>query len=112
MTPTITYTPIPFEDVFYVGKNAFNPAQGPVSIFIFDTQYPGPYSFKIYNSAGEFIKTLVPDQIANTIITYPDPGQTGWDGTDEAGNRCASGVYLFYLVEPNGRKLKKIILTH
>ncbi len=111
LTPTITETPtatIPFADSFYVDKNLFNPSQGGVSILIGYSQYPGPYSLSIYNTAGEFVKDLVPMQTATQPITYAN----AWDGTNYSGSKCADGVYLIYLVEPFDRKLKKVLLVH
>ncbi len=111
LSPTVTLTPtatIPYEDNFYVSQNVFRPAQGPLSIFVGYSQFPGPYSLKIYNTAGEFIKALVPNQTANQPITYAGPP---WNGTNYANNPCASGIYLIYLVEPLDHKMKKVLLV-
>ena len=107
-TPTITPTPTPVPlDVFYVDKNLFNPSLGKaVSITVDYNKYPGEYSLRIYNTAGEHIKTLA-DQVLNAPVTQ----SYTWDGTNKNGDSCASGVYLFYLIEPEARKLKRILLV-
>ncbi len=104
-TPTETYTPIPYFDAFYIDKNVFNPDQGPVSIFVANSAYPGPYSLKIYNSAGEHIKTL-----DERYLDYSYVQSYHWDGTNKFNDECASGVYIFKLGEPYATKLKKVIL--
>ncbi len=104
-TPTVTNTPLPYFDVFSVDKNFFQSNQGPVSIYIGNSSYPGPYSLKIYNSAGEHIKTLDDRYLENSITqSYL------WDGTNKSDDPCASGVYLIKLSEPFSTKWKKLIL--
>jgi hypothetical protein len=105
-TPTPTSPFLSVCDDFFVSKNIFSPSQGPVSIQVNYCRYPGAYSLRIYNSAGEHIKTL-DDFNANAPVhqTY------SWDGTNKYGNPCASGIYLFYLLEPFSRKVEKILLV-
>jgi hypothetical protein len=103
-TPTITPTPPPSVDIFYVARNSFIASEG-VSINVQYSQFPGNYDLKIYNTAGEFIKSLDTD-----YITQPVNRNYTWDGTNKYGNHCASGVYILYLIEPFDRKLKRVIL--
>lgn len=109
-TGTITFTPTPppaQADIFFISQNLMNPALGPVSIYVAYTLYPGEYSLKVYNSAGEFIKDIAPTQQLNAPVfkSYT------WDGTNRYGNPCASGVYLIYLVEPTEKKFRRILLA-
>ncbi len=106
VTPTVTYTPVPV-DVFYADKNMFSPTSDKaVSITVAYNQYPGEYSLRIYNTAGEHIKTLDAKRLnAPVNQTYT------WDGTNKNGDACASGVYIFYLIEPFNRKIKRILLV-
>ncbi len=110
-TPTITFTPtptIPNIDTFYVSKNVYNPtSDSPVSIFVQYTKFPGSYDLWIYNSAGEHIKTL-----ESTYLSAPVSQAYTWDGKNKYGDACASGVYIFYLVEPFERQYKRILLIH
>jgi hypothetical protein len=101
---TCTPTPTP-ADTFYVSQNAFNPTNGPVSIFVAYSLFPGNYSLMVYNSAGEHIKTLDSQNLGNPIDR-----PYFWDGTNKYGDKCASGVYILYLVEPFGVKIKRILL--
>ncbi len=101
---TCTPTPTP-ESAFYVSQNAFRPAQGPLSIFVAEPAYPGTYALRIYNSAGEHIKTLDSQNLGNPLVQ----GYL-WDGTNKYGNTCASGVYIIYLTEPLGIQFKRVLL--
>jgi hypothetical protein len=112
-TPTITPTPPPaLPDVFYIDHNVFSPANGSLIVQVDCAVFPGNYSLKIYNTAGEFIQDL--SKAANNppyLNTQLPPQTYYWDGTNYAGNKCASGVYFFHLVEPTGDKTKRVILV-
>jgi flagellar hook assembly protein FlgD len=62
---------------------------------------------KIYNSAGEHIKTLFTQQLSAplplTVVT--------WDGKNKYGEQVASGVYIVYLIKPYGRLLARLALV-
>jgi hypothetical protein len=107
MTPTPLPPPV---DIFYVAQNLFNPSsQGPVSIYVGYSEAGSPFSLRIYNSAGEFIRDLSKEKnIYNTPLDSP----FYWDGKNWGGNLCASGVYVLYLIEPYDRKFKRLILLH
>jgi flagellar hook assembly protein FlgD len=78
-----------------------------VSITVSINEYPGSYALKVYNSAGEHIKTIDEDQLSSPLSrTYP------WDGTNKYGDKCATGVYVIYLIEPLKRKLARVILVN
>jgi hypothetical protein len=98
-------TPV-YGDVFYVSKNMFNPSAGPVSIHVEYNKFPGDYEFWIYNTAGEHIRTL-----DSTYLTAPYTADYTWDGRNKYGDVCASGTYIFYLVEPRDVKHRRILLV-
>src|SRR5579871_203246 len=106
-TPTFTPTNTPYSaDIFTVDRNILRSGDS-VSIYVNYTQYPGQYDLRIYNSAGEHIKTLDSQQLdAPVSQTY------FWDGKNKYGDPCASGVYILYLIEPYSAKNKKILLIH
>ena len=61
---------------------------------------------KIYNTAGEHIRTLDSQHlIAPVYESY------SWDGTNKYKGKCASGIYILYLTEPLDRKIKKLLLV-
>ncbi len=100
-TPTSTLSTA---DIFYVSKNVFSPSS-PVSVFVEYNIFPGSYELRIYNSAGEYIKTLDSRQLTTPVLQSYQ-----WDGTNRYGAPCASGVYVFYLIEPASTKVKRIVL--
>ncbi len=102
-SPTLSMTPTP--SCFYVGMNVFQPSQAPVTIS-FCHSNSGHYSLKIYNSAGEHIKTFLDGHIG----VSPASQTYLWDGTNKDNDECASGVYLLKLSKPNGTQWKRIIL--
>jgi hypothetical protein len=104
-TPTVTPTFPPNMDDFQVDKNGFTPPQVSVSITVGYSNFPGNYSLRIYNSAGEHIRTL-----DNQSLTHPIRQTYVWDGTNKYGDKCASGIYLIALEEPFGRKLRRVLL--
>jgi hypothetical protein len=110
-TPINTWTPTAtvVGEVFQVCKNVYNVTIDPsVCITIGTAEYPGNMELKIYNSAGEHIKTLY-----NQYLTAPlPPLLINWDGTNKYGQKVASGVYIIYLIKPEGRLLARLIVIH
>jgi len=110
-TPTITLTPtatLPIVDVFDVSENILSPhSSNPVTITVGCSQFPGNYNLLIYNSAGEHVKTL-----DSATLSQPVSQTYTWDGKNKYGDKCASGVYVIYLIEPYSRKSKRILVIH
>lgn len=92
-------------DIFDVSENILRPDQEPVSIRVAYSIYPGNYALRIYNSAGEHIRTL-----DEGPLDGPLDRNYQWDGKNKYGEPCASGVYIFYLIEPFDRKVKRVLL--
>jgi flagellar hook assembly protein FlgD len=64
--------------------------QPPVYVRIRQSQ-PGIYSLKVYNSAGEMVKSLRDEKIPGSV----DEDVT-WDGTNNRREKVASGVYILF----------------
>jgi hypothetical protein len=116
-TPTQTFTPVEtwtasptvVADVFQVCKNVFNiNTDGTVCVVIGTTQYPGEMTLRIYNSAGEHIKTLFDQQLTQPL----SPTVINWDGKNKYGQAVASGVYIVYLQRPFSRALARLVIIH
>jgi len=60
---------------------------------------------KVYTLTGELVRTLV-DKTA--VI---ETAEVLWDGRNDGGQLCASGVYLVRLEGPNYSKVKKLALV-
>ena len=61
-------------------------------------------TLKIYNILGQLVKTLAEDYLP------PGKHEVIWDGTDENGERVASGVYLYRLETPKSQTTRTMIL--
>ncbi len=84
--------------------NPFNPST--TIVFSLTTEITENTELEIYNLKGEKIK----------IFTFPN-GSSGtteqsvvWDGKDESGKSCSSGVYFYRLKSGNFSETRKMIL--
>ena len=65
---------------------------------------PAKAAISVYNLKGQLVKTLVNDDIKAGTTTY------SWNGTDEQGNKVASGLYFYKLETDNKTVTKKMIM--
>ena len=83
--------------------NPFNPVA--VIEFTIGNDHPGSHiTLKIYNIAGQLVKTLVDQE--KTPGTYT----VTWDGRNNANEEVASGVYFYELKSNNLRESKRMVL--
>ena len=81
--------------------NPFNP----MTKIAYSTKETGPVTIEVYNVAGKVVRTLLDTEL--------DAGASGfvvWDGTSEAGERCASGVYFYRIAAPGFMESHKMIM--
>ena len=80
--------------------NPFNPT----TTIKFDVRAKGHVSLKIYNVAGQLVKTMV-----NEVM---DAGSYSreWTGTNNAGVKVASGVYFYNFEAESFKATKKMVL--
>ena len=84
-------------------KNYPNPFN-PETTISFELSKPGNVVLNIYNLKGELVKRLINNQMSNGKHSIV------WDGKDNNGHICSSGVYC-YKIESNGRvEIKKMLL--
>ncbi len=76
---------------FYLAPNYPNPFN-PTTRLGFHIAEFGFVELTIYDVTGRTVKTLVQEKLS------PGRYEVQWDGTDDAGQRVASGVYLYRLV--------------
>ena len=81
--------------------NPFNPT----TTIKYEIKTAGPVSLKIYNVAGQLVKTLVDGQ-RNAGQIYA----AQWNGLNDAGQSVSSGVYFYKLVSTNFTQTKKMVL--
>lgn len=98
--PTITLvstTDIPEVRSIHVQSypNPFNPA----TLIACELPSEANLTVKIFNTRGEYIKTLIDERVPGGTIEVP------WNGTDADGAKVAAGVY-FYQVSALGEKIQ------
>ena len=82
--------------------NPFNP----VTKIAYATRDGGPVTIAVYNAAGRVVRTLLDAEV--------EPGAAGyvvWDGTDDAGVKCASGVYFYRMESPGFSETRKMLMV-
>jgi hypothetical protein len=84
--------------------NPFNPA----TTIEYSVAAPCRVTIRVYDVAGRVVRTLVDDKVG------AGPYHAVWDGTTDAGERAASGVYFVRMVAPGTarafRAARKLVL--
>jgi hypothetical protein len=81
--------------------NPFNPQ----TAIQFTVKEQAPVSLKIYNAAGQLVKTLVDDVRTPGVVHTIE-----WNGRNNSGQSVSSGVYFYKLVTKNFTQTKKMVL--
>ncbi|UCG51502.1 MAG: T9SS type A sorting domain-containing protein [Candidatus Latescibacterota bacterium] len=92
--------------VNYLDDNYPNPFN-PVTTIRYGIEERGHVSLKIYNVAGQLVKTLVDEEQA---APRRDGFKATWDGTNNAGEPVSSGVYFYKLATEGFAHTKKMVL--
>jgi hypothetical protein len=82
--------------------NPFNPT----TTIEYSIKEAGLVSLKVYNVAGQLVRTLVNEQGTPQVATFT----VTWDGRNDAGEAVSSGVYFYKLVAQNFTQTKKMVL--
>jgi hypothetical protein len=80
--------------------NPFNPQ----TTIAFSVKERGMVNLKVYNVAGQLVRTLANEQFAAGAHTKV------WDGRNDSGQPVSSGVYFYKLVANNFAQTKKMVL--
>jgi hypothetical protein len=84
----------------YIYPNPFNP----VTTLFFSLEKDVPVSLDIYNIKGQKVQTI--DQ----GVLCSGNHQITWNGTDNAGCQCSSGIYFFLLQTATKTQLLKALM--
>lgn len=79
--------------------NPFNPTASIAFTLPFSTNW----SLKIYNVAGQLIKSFEGFSSGQVNVN--------WDGTDDSGDKVSSGIYFYKLTAGDFSATKKMVLT-
>lgn len=88
---------------FQLGQNYPNPFN-PTTTIEYLIPKTGLVQLKIYNTAGQLVKTLVEEAKA------PGKYSAIWDGSNEAGSPVATGVYLYRLRAGDDQITRKMVI--
>lgn len=89
--------------VFRLHQNRPNPIRN-TALIKYSIPARGNVVLKIYNIAGQCVKTLVNGEMKAGVHTVT------WDGRDENGKTMAAGIYFYRLVAGNNKAIKKLVL--
>jgi hypothetical protein len=81
--------------------NPFNP----LTEIAYSVREAGPVTIEVYNVAGKVVRTLL-----DAELEAGARGSVVWDGADDRGERCASGVYFYRLVAPGFAETRKMVM--
>ncbi len=81
--------------------NPFNP----VTRIAYSVKEAGPVTIEVYNVAGKVVRTLL-----DTEFDTASKGFVVWNGANDGGERCASGVYFYRIAAPGFTESRKMIM--
>jgi hypothetical protein len=96
-------TPVGSKNVYSLSQNYPNPFN-PQTTIAFSVKDRANVSLKVYNVAGELVRTLADESMS------AGPHTKVWDGRNDAGQPVSSGVYFYKLVSNNFQQTKKMVL--
>jgi len=81
--------------------NPFNP----VTKIAYSVKESGPVTIAVYNVAGKIVRTLL-----DTEVDAGAQGFVVWNGANDGGERCASGVYFYRINAAGFSESRKMIM--
>jgi len=105
VSPTANPTDVPVNEFKNMLAHAVPNPFNPVTKIAYSVRESGPVTIEVYNVAGKVIRTLLDSEL--------DAGAQGfvvWDGMDDAGTKCASGVYFYRMNTPTFSESHKMVM--
>jgi hypothetical protein len=85
----------------HASPNPFNP----VTEIAYSVREAGPVVIEVFDVAGRVVRTLL-----DAELEAGARGSVVWDGVNDRGERCASGVYFYRLVAPGFAETRKMVM--
>ena len=98
------------QKVSAIKPNPYNPNKDQNCEIYFASTKQKNYSINIYNISGQFIKSATAEFIEKKGEGFVY--QATWNGRNENGLMCTSGLYLFKVNIENTTYIKKMLLLH
>ncbi|HYM80250.1 MAG TPA: FlgD immunoglobulin-like domain containing protein, partial [Candidatus Limnocylindria bacterium] len=89
--------------VNFLGLRSSNPVRSGQAVIAFGLVKTEPVEVKVYDVGGRLVKTL-----ANRVFKAGEEHRLVWDGTSDAGQTVARGVYFYQLRTPTFASEKKL----
>jgi flagellar hook assembly protein FlgD len=86
--------------------NAYPNPFNPTTTIKYSIASTGHVSLKIYNAAGQLVRTLVDEEQSPRVEGF----SATWDGRGNRGEDVASGVYFYKLTAKEFTQTKKMVL--
>ena len=84
----------------HASPNPFNP----VTKIAYSIREAGPVTIEVYNVAGRVVRTLLNNELD------AGSGYVMWNGTNDSGEKCASGVYFYRIQAPGFEASNKMVM--
>jgi len=94
----------PTPGAFGLGQNSPNPFNPRTTITYEVPSGGGHVRLEVFDSAGRHVRTLVDER------DKPGVKAVDWDGTDDEGNRLATGVYFYSIEAGDYKEHRKMVL--
>jgi fibronectin type 3 domain-containing protein len=110
--PVSITLPLP-ENKIRVFRNLMNLALGDTLKLRYVLTQNGRIKLRVYTLSGSFVTELVDINITDSIDSQ-NPYESAdlyWDGTNKAGQKVASGVYILSLETPKSRVIEKVAVV-
>jgi FlgD Ig-like domain len=107
-TVSVVPYPVGIEPMVFSNRleNAYPNPFNPTTTIKYSIASAGHVSLKIYNAAGQLVRTLVNEEQAPRAEGFA----VSWDGTSDEGQSVASGVYFCKLTSKDFEQTKKMVL--
>jgi hypothetical protein len=107
-TVSVVPTPVGIDPIAFSNRleNAYPNPFNPVTTIRYSIASAGQVSLKIYNAAGQLVRTLVNEEQAPRAEGFA----VSWDGTSNESQSVASGVYFYKLTAKDFEQTKKMVL--
>jgi hypothetical protein len=86
-------------------SNAYPNPFNPLTKIAYSVREAGPVTIEVYNVAGKVVRTLLDTEVEAGVS-----GHVVWDGKDDVGEKCASGVYFYRIAAPGFTSSRKMVM--
>jgi hypothetical protein len=98
-------TDVPEEERINALSHAYPNPLAVSAVISYAVKDGGQTTIRVYNVAGKVVRTLLDRELAAGTS-----GRVVWDGTDDAGERCAAGVYFYRILATGFSSSGKMVL--